>query len=292
MKPLFDIASVEINLTITQRANHARDILLTENLDGYDGVVCVGGDGTFSEVMNGLIVRTANDQDIDINEPNNELPRPKLRVGVIPGGSTDTIAYCIHGTTDIKTAVIHIIIGKCFLFFYCLFLIMYFVIQIVFGIKMRIYTYLIDISKITCLFLKCYSDNRLSTCSVFKVSFLKQEKRCKIFLIMFFSLLKLLLLLFCSKIMVTQLLVFRNATNCYVFISMLIFFYRSVYVVCLVLSEIFSFFNANIIFNKEVLNFLYVLCRVFWLFLKMRSLHVFFLIHVPFLIHKIFIRKV
>ncbi|XP_075219151.1 ceramide kinase isoform X2 [Lycorma delicatula] len=112
VKPLFDIAGVEINLTITQRANHARDVLLTESLDNYDGVVCVGGDGTFSEVMNGLIIRTARDQDIDVNDPNSELPKPKLRVGVIPGGSTDTIAYCIHGTTDIKTAVIHIIIGN------------------------------------------------------------------------------------------------------------------------------------------------------------------------------------
>lgn len=30
---------------------------------------------------------------------------------IFVGGSTDTIAYCLHGTTDITTAVLHIIFG-------------------------------------------------------------------------------------------------------------------------------------------------------------------------------------
>lgn len=64
------------------------------------------------QIMNGLITRTAQDHGVDPNDVSCDLPRPKLRVGVIPGGSTDTVAYCIHGTTDIQTAVIHIIIGK------------------------------------------------------------------------------------------------------------------------------------------------------------------------------------
>ncbi|XP_046682846.1 ceramide kinase [Homalodisca vitripennis] len=112
VKPLMDIAGVKVDLTITQRSNHARDILLEDNLTEYDGVVCVGGDGTFSEIMNGLITRTARDNGVDPNNVACDLPKPNLRVGIIPGGSTDTVAYCIHGTTDIQTAVIHIIIGE------------------------------------------------------------------------------------------------------------------------------------------------------------------------------------
>ncbi|XP_054281444.1 ceramide kinase [Macrosteles quadrilineatus] len=112
VKPLLDIAGVKVDLTITQRANHARDMLLQDDLSRYDGVVCVGGDGTFSELMNGLISRTARDNGIDPDNPSCDLIKPRLRLGVIPGGSTDTVAYCIHGTTDIQTAVIHIIIGK------------------------------------------------------------------------------------------------------------------------------------------------------------------------------------
>ena len=77
----------------------------------FQAVVCVGGDGTFAEVFNGLVLRSAKDHQIDPNDPNAILAGPKLPVGVIPSGSTDTVAYSLHGTTDVQTAAIHIIFG-------------------------------------------------------------------------------------------------------------------------------------------------------------------------------------
>lgn len=74
-------------------------------------IVCVGGDGTFAEVFNGLVLRSAKDQHVDPNDFDVALPVPTLPVGVIPSGSTDTVAYSLHGTTDVQTAVIHIIFG-------------------------------------------------------------------------------------------------------------------------------------------------------------------------------------
>lgn len=56
-------------------------------------------------------MRTVKDKDIDPNDPEIVLPPPKLPVGVIPSGSTDTVAYSLHGTIDVQTAVIHIIFG-------------------------------------------------------------------------------------------------------------------------------------------------------------------------------------
>lgn len=50
VKPLLDVAGIAVDLTITQHPNHARDVLLQDDLSAYDGVVCIGGDGTFSEV--------------------------------------------------------------------------------------------------------------------------------------------------------------------------------------------------------------------------------------------------
>lgn len=50
VKPLLDIANISVNLIITQRPNHARNVLLEDNLAIYDGIVCIGGDGTFAEV--------------------------------------------------------------------------------------------------------------------------------------------------------------------------------------------------------------------------------------------------
>lgn len=112
-KPLFHLAHVDINLIITQRAQQIYDIMTSQtiNLSNYDGVVCCGGDGTFAELFNGLVYRTMIDLGMDINCPP-YLPKPSLPIGIIPAGSTDTVAYCLNGTTDIKTSIIHIILGQ------------------------------------------------------------------------------------------------------------------------------------------------------------------------------------
>lgn len=75
--------------------------------------MCIGGDGTLAEVLNGLVLRTSKELQIDPNDPDVALPTPRLPIGVIPGGSTDTVAYSLHGTTDVQTAAIHIIFGDC-----------------------------------------------------------------------------------------------------------------------------------------------------------------------------------
>lgn len=112
-KPLFKLAHVDINLIITQRAQQIYDIMTSQtiNLNNYDGVVCCGGDGTFAELFNGLVYRTMIDKGMDINQPP-YLPKPSIPIGIIPAGSTDTVAYCLNGTTDIKTSIIHIILGQ------------------------------------------------------------------------------------------------------------------------------------------------------------------------------------
>ncbi|XP_035902299.1 ceramide kinase [Anopheles stephensi] len=112
-KPLFRLAQVDINLIITQRAQQIYDIVTSKSivLDNYDGLVCCGGDGTFAELFNGLVTRTMMDCGIDVKHPP-FLPKPNIPIGIIPAGSTDTVACCLNGTTDIKTSIIHIILGQ------------------------------------------------------------------------------------------------------------------------------------------------------------------------------------
>ncbi|XP_055534459.1 ceramide kinase isoform X2 [Wyeomyia smithii] len=112
-KPLFKLAHVDINLIITQRAQQIYDIMTSQtiNLNCYDGIVCCGGDGTFAELFNGLVYRTMIDLGLDIRNPP-YLPKPSIPIGIIPAGSTDTVAYCLNGTTDVKTSIIHIILGQ------------------------------------------------------------------------------------------------------------------------------------------------------------------------------------
>uniref|UniRef100_UPI0037E80EDB ceramide kinase n=1 Tax=Semicossyphus pulcher TaxID=241346 RepID=UPI0037E80EDB len=110
--PLFSCACISADVIVTERANHARDHLKTEvNLDEYDGVVCVGGDGMFSEILHGLVTRTQMDNRVDHNHPDAELVPCSLRIGIIPAGSTDCICFATVGTNDPVTSALHIIVG-------------------------------------------------------------------------------------------------------------------------------------------------------------------------------------
>ena len=90
------------------------------SLDDIDGVICIGGDGMFSELFNGLLLRTTKEKSIQdlLTSPNakewirsNSIPKPCIRIGVIPGGSTDAVAMSLHGTNDVTTAALHIALG-------------------------------------------------------------------------------------------------------------------------------------------------------------------------------------
>eukprot|EP00066_Takifugu_rubripes_P026512 XP_011615778.1 PREDICTED: ceramide kinase-like isoform X2 [Takifugu rubripes] len=110
--PLLRHACISADVIVTERANHARDHLISQaNLNEYDGVVCVGGDGMFSEILHGLIIRTQTDHRVDRDRPDSELVPCSLRVGIIPAGSTDCICFSTVGASDAVTSALHIIVG-------------------------------------------------------------------------------------------------------------------------------------------------------------------------------------
>ncbi|XP_077452057.1 ceramide kinase-like [Stigmatopora argus] len=110
--PLFALAGIGTHVMVTEYANHARDHLREEaELNKYDGVVCVGGDGMFSEMVHGLVWRTQNDAGIDVNASEQTLVACPLRIGIIPAGSTDCICFATVGTNDPVTSALHIILG-------------------------------------------------------------------------------------------------------------------------------------------------------------------------------------
>ncbi|XP_028811392.1 ceramide kinase isoform X3 [Denticeps clupeoides] len=112
--PVFSRAAISADVIVTERANHARDHLKTEaELKEYDGVVCVGGDGMFSEIVHGLISRTQLDSGVDQDSPEETLVPCSLRIGIIPAGSTDCICYATVGANDPVTSALHIVVGDC-----------------------------------------------------------------------------------------------------------------------------------------------------------------------------------
>ncbi|XP_028848032.1 ceramide kinase-like protein isoform X2 [Denticeps clupeoides] len=108
--PLFKLADIDANVTITERKGHALAILKECKLDGYDGVVCVGGDGSVAEVAHGLLLRAQMDAGRDTDSIFTPV-QAALPLGIIPAGSTNVVACSVHGIRHAASAALHIILG-------------------------------------------------------------------------------------------------------------------------------------------------------------------------------------
>lgn len=56
--PIFSRAKVSAEVTVTERSGHAFDVvtsMTSGELNSYDGIVAVGGDGLFNEILNGIL---------------------------------------------------------------------------------------------------------------------------------------------------------------------------------------------------------------------------------------------
>uniref|UniRef100_A0A336LZQ1 CSON006857 protein n=1 Tax=Culicoides sonorensis TaxID=179676 RepID=A0A336LZQ1_CULSO len=110
-KPLFQIANVNVTCIISQKANQISDIIIEQDLTRYDGLVIVGGDGTFAEAFNGLIRKYLQYDDFELDDESFSQ-KINIPIGIIGSGSTDCVAYSIYGTSDPTTSVLNIILGS------------------------------------------------------------------------------------------------------------------------------------------------------------------------------------
>ncbi|XP_035533061.1 ceramide kinase-like protein [Morone saxatilis] len=104
--PLFKMADIRTDITVTERKGHALSVMKECKLDEYDGVVCVGGDGSVAELCHAMVLRAQ----LDADSPKKPV-KPVLPLGIIPGGSTDVVSCSVHGVRDPVTAALHIVLG-------------------------------------------------------------------------------------------------------------------------------------------------------------------------------------
>ncbi|XP_024059825.1 ceramide kinase-like protein [Terrapene carolina triunguis] len=108
--PLFKLADIKTDVTVTEYEGHALSVLKECELHTFDGVVCVGGDGSTSEIAHGLLLRAQIDAGRDTDYILSPVRAP-LPLGIIPAGSTNVLAHTLHGINHAVTATLHIIMG-------------------------------------------------------------------------------------------------------------------------------------------------------------------------------------
>ncbi|KAM7096948.1 ceramide kinase-like protein isoform X2 [Ciconia boyciana] len=108
--PLFKLADIKTDVTVTEYEGHALSVLKECELQAFDGVVCVGGDGSVSEVAHGLLLKAQ----IDAGKDTDYIPTPvraPVPLGVIPAGTTNILAHTLYGIKHAVTATLHIVMG-------------------------------------------------------------------------------------------------------------------------------------------------------------------------------------
>ncbi|XP_009460653.1 PREDICTED: ceramide kinase-like protein [Nipponia nippon] len=108
--PLFKLADIKTDVTVTEYEGHALSVLKECELQAFDGVVCVGGDGSVSEVAHGLLLKAQ----IDAGKDADYIPTPvraPVPLGVIPAGTTNILAHTLYGIKHAVTATLHIVMG-------------------------------------------------------------------------------------------------------------------------------------------------------------------------------------
>lgn len=114
IRPILELSRIEYNVKVTEHANESKEIILDSKTDLslYDGVICVGGDGMFGEVLNGIMIRTQRENNVQYELIDSALKKPNLTLGIIPAGSTDAVAYATSGFNDPINSIIQIVLGR------------------------------------------------------------------------------------------------------------------------------------------------------------------------------------
>ncbi|ELT92985.1 hypothetical protein CAPTEDRAFT_190502 [Capitella teleta] len=107
----FDAANIEHDLIEIAHDEHIKHTITHMDFSKYDSIVCIGGDGTVSKVVNEVLMRVQKDEGVEVR-PGFEPRHAPLTIGVIPTGTFNQIAYTMYGNDDIYHATASIILGR------------------------------------------------------------------------------------------------------------------------------------------------------------------------------------
>ncbi|KAI3633835.1 hypothetical protein MIR68_008167 [Amoeboaphelidium protococcarum] len=111
IRPMLQLAQIQINLIVTERAGHAADIARAFDPDTTNAIILCGGDGIFHEFVNGLMDRCS---DHGVKDFDNLTAQKCLQVplGFIPCGSGNALGKNIN-CPNVPHAVLNVIKRHC-----------------------------------------------------------------------------------------------------------------------------------------------------------------------------------
>lgn len=93
IKPIFEAGGIELEIIETKYAGHAKDIARAMEIEKFESLCLVGGDGTMHEAINGMYARQDN---------------KRIPIGVIPAGTGNSLMHdfnCLDTTVATKWIV-------------------------------------------------------------------------------------------------------------------------------------------------------------------------------------------
>ncbi len=78
VKPIFEAGGIELEIIETKYAGHAKDIARAMEIDKFESLCLVGGDGTIHESVNGMYARQDN---------------KRIPIGLIPAGTGNSLMH-------------------------------------------------------------------------------------------------------------------------------------------------------------------------------------------------------
>ncbi|RUS84240.1 hypothetical protein EGW08_007992 [Elysia chlorotica] len=111
--PIFALANCETTVKTSERAKHALEIGETQDFTGYDGIICVSGDGLYQELMEGYLKQLQKMHGVDFNDPMAKLVKPSIPFCLIPAGSSNgTVRITNDGVVDLETSALRVLRGE------------------------------------------------------------------------------------------------------------------------------------------------------------------------------------
>lgn len=74
-------------------------------------IIVVGGDGSFNEVLNGLILQAQQSAGVDLRRGRFVPVQPNIRLGIIPAGFSNSVAWSVLGTRNPREAAAQVLLG-------------------------------------------------------------------------------------------------------------------------------------------------------------------------------------